>query len=455
MQSEIFATLISSVAVIIVVAYMVTRSRFYSGVITGKISNINRFYLILIFGAFSIYGTLSGFKVGGAIANIRDLGPAIAGLIAGPLVGTGAGLIGGIHRYFQGGLTCEPCSISTVVAGLAGGLVYLTRKGKPTSIRDRVVFMVGVEVFHMGLTLLMSRPFDEALAVVKKIIIPMVVANGAGMGIYTFIIGNLIRERSVEAERQMIEGELKAAREIQMGIVPRLFPPFPDWKEFDISAVLEPAKEVGGDFYDFFFIDDDRLFFVIGDVSGKGVPASLFMAVTITLLRTTAMQGINAGKILENVNNALSRENTTSMFVTVFCGILNIRTGNVEYSNAGHNPPFIVRKDRRIEELTGNDLVLAAMEDTTYRTMTASLGTGDVIFHYTDGVTEAMDKAGNFFTNARLDDALKETMGMSASEMVNTTLSKIHEFASGADQSDDITIMAIRYTNIPDSISLS
>lgn len=353
MQPEIFVTLIQSVAVIIVIAYMITRSRFYTDVMSGKISNINRFYLILIFGAFSIYGTLSGFKVMGAIANIRDLGPAIAGLIAGPLVGTAAGLIGGIHRYFQGGLTCEACSISTVVAGLAGGLVYSLWKGRRTSIRDRVAFMVGIELFHMGLTLLMSRPFDEALAVVKKIIIPMVVANGAGMGLYAFIVSNLIKERSAEAEKQMIEGELKTAREIQMGIVPRIFPPFPDRKEFNVGAALEPAKEVGGDFYDFFFIDDDRLFFTIGDVSGKGVPASLFMAVTITLLRTTAMQGINAGKILESVNTSLSRENATGMFVTVFCGILNIRTGVIEYGNAGHNPPFVVRKDGRIEELPG------------------------------------------------------------------------------------------------------
>lgn len=444
---EIFITLIQSMAVIIVIAYMVTRSRLYSEVMAGKISPVNRLFLILIFGAFSIYGTISGFKVMGAIANIRDLGPAIAGLIAGPVVGVGAGLIGGIHRYFQGGLTCEPCSISTVVAGLAGGIVYLLRKGKPVSISGRVAFMVAAELFHMGLTLLMSRPFDQALAVVKKIIIPMIVANAAGMGIYTFIIKNLIRERSVEAEKQMIEGELKVAREIQMGIVPRIFPPFPDRKEFDIDAVLEPAKEVGGDFYDFFFVDEDRLFFVIGDVSGKGVPASLFMAVTITLLRSTAVQGVDAGRVLENVNNSLTRENAMSMFVTVFCAVLNIRTGSVEYANAGHNPPFIVRKDGRIETLSGNgDLVLAAVEDTPYGTTTVSLGTGDTVLLYTDGVTEAMDKQDRFFTGERLADVLKETVGMSADETVAVTLSRIHEFASGAEQSDDITIMAVRYT---------
>ena len=159
MQPEIFVTLIQSVAVIIVIAYMITRSRFYSDVMSGRISNINRFYLILIFGAFSIYGTLSGFKVMGAIANIRDLGPAIAGLIAGPLVGTAAGLIGGIHRYFQGGLTCEACSISTVVAGLAGGLVYSLGKGRRTSIRERVAFMVAVRALPYGTHLAHEPPF--------------------------------------------------------------------------------------------------------------------------------------------------------------------------------------------------------------------------------------------------------------------------------------------------------
>lgn len=426
---------------------MVTRSRLYSEVMTGKISNLNRLFLILIFGAFSIYGTMSGFKVsGGAIANIRDLGPAIAGLIAGPLVGTGAGLIGGIHRYFQGGLTCEPCSISTVVAGFAGGLVYILRKGRVESITGRVIFMAGVEVFHMGITLLLSRPFDQAVTVVKEVMVPMIIANGAGMGLYTFLIMNLIRERAVEAEKQTIEGELKAAREIQMGIVPRLFPPFPDRKEVEINAVLEPAKEVGGDFYDFFLIDKNRLFFAIGDVSGKGVPASLFMAITLTLLRTTAMQGFTPGKILENVNDSLSRENATNMFVTVFCGILNLRTGTIEYGNAGHNPPFIVRKGGSIENLSGNEsLVLAGMDDTPYKTMQASLGIGDTIFHYTDGVTEAMDREGNFYTEERLASSLKEIVGMSADQAVTTTLDKIHKFSAGADQSDDITIMAIRY----------
>lgn len=443
---QIFATLIESMAVIIVIAYLVTRSRFYSDVMSGTISNMNRLYLILIFGGFSIYGTLSGFKVMGAIANIRDLGPAIAGLIAGPVVGIGAGLIGGIHRYFQGGFTCEPCSISTVVAGLAGGIVYTLRKGRVTSVPLRVLFMVAVEVFHMGLTLLLSRPFEQALALVKQIGIPMIVANGAGMGIYTFIIKNLVRERQVETAKQVIEGELKAAREIQMGIVPRIFPPFPDRKEFDINAVLVPAKEVGGDFYDFFFIDDDRLFFAIGDVSGKGVPGSLFMAVTITLLRSTAMQGKKAGEMLEIVNNSLSRENATNMFVTVFCGVLNIRTGFVEYANAGHNPPFVIRRDGGIDMLSGNGaLVLAAMENTPYETMAVTLSPGDMIFHYTDGVTEAMDTKGNFFTDERLAGALKKTRGMPADDAVSAILAEIHTFASGAEQSDDITMLAIRY----------
>ena len=450
MQSliDIFIRLINSMAVMMVLAYIVTRSRLYTNILEKKITNLDRLFLILLFGAFSIYGTLSGFKIMGAFANIRDLGPAIAGLIAGPIVGLGAGLIGGIHRYSLGGFTCEACSISTVVAGLAGGVFHLIRKGGFPTIGSSMILMVAIELFHMALALLISRPFDRALALVKEVITPMVLANGIGMGIYAFIIKNLFRERAVEAEKQMIEGELKAAREIQMGIVPTIFPPFPNRPEFEIDGILVPAKEVGGDFYDFFFIDNNHLFFAIGDVSGKGVPASLFMAVTITLLRAKAIQGMGTDKVLKMVNENLCRENDAGMFVTVFCGILNTQTGEVEYGNAGHNPPFIIRKKGIVEELSSTgDPFLGALGNASYKKKTTSLERNDAILIYTDGVTEAMDERGNFFMDERLVLALEETIGMTANKTVDLLMSKVHDFTSGAAQSDDITILALRYTN--------
>jgi HAMP domain-containing protein len=177
-----------------------------------------------------------------------------------------------------------------------------------------------------------------------------------------------VRElKETTAAKERIESELKIARDIQMSMVPKLFPPFPLRPEFDLYATLVPAREVGGDFYDFFFIDDNRLCFAIGDVSGKGVPASLFMAVTTTLFRTTAVRVSRPDEILFLLNRELCRGNESCMFVTVFCAILDIRTGEVEYSNGGHNLPYFVsHAETRPLKNTGG-MALGFTQDVTYR----------------------------------------------------------------------------------------
>jgi len=179
------------------------------------------------------------------------------------------------------------------------------------------------------------------------------------------------------AAKERIESELKIARDIQMGMLPKIFPPFPDRSEFDIYATIEPAKEVGGDFYDFFFIDDDHLYFVIGDVSGKGVPASLFMAVTKTLIKAKTGRDMPPDEILTRVNKELCADNDSNMFVTIFCGVLNTRTGEVFYSNGGHNLPYLIYSHGGVEPLenTGG-MALGIMEDVKYRTRKITLRTG-------------------------------------------------------------------------------
>jgi len=152
-----------------------------------------------------------------------------------------------------------------------------------------------------------------------------------------------LKETTVAKEK--IESELRMAREIQLDIIPRTFPPFPERKEFDLYAIIEPAKEVGGDFYDFFFIDENNLCIVIGDVSGKGVPAALFMAVTRTLIKSKTSKNLNPEQVLARVNEDLSIDNTTSMFVTIFLAIFNTQTGELRYSNGGHNVPYLLRGD--------------------------------------------------------------------------------------------------------------
>ncbi|MGI6548555.1 MAG: PP2C family protein-serine/threonine phosphatase [Syntrophomonadales bacterium] len=442
---ELLISLINSMAVIIVIAYVITRSQFYTEILEKKLTPVNKLLLVMIFGTFSIYGTLSGIKVFDAIANIRDLGPAIAGLIGGPWVGLGAGLIGAAHRFLQGGFTCMACSTATIVAGVMAGLVYKWRKGKFVGVTGAVILAIVVELVHMGLTLLFSRPFDQAVVVVRTVIGPMVVANALGMGVFAFIIANLMKERATEAEKRQIEGELLVARDIQMSIVPRIFPPFPERSEFEVNAILEPAKEVGGDFYDFFFIDDEHLFFVIGDVSGKGVPASLFMAVTKTLFRAEVNRDTGPQDVMFRVNNALCRDNDTGMFVTVFCGILDTRTGQIQYANGGHNPPYVVRSNGRIENLSAGGVALGVIEEVSYKLVELVLEIGEQLVMFTDGVTEAMDKKGNLFTDDRLVETLANHQETSAEETTGDVLTAVRSFAAGAAQSDDITILVLKY----------
>jgi len=439
--------LIKNMSVLIVLAYVLTRARISETVLEGKKANIKqKICLAFICGLFSIYGTLSGINIGGAIANVRDLGPAIAGLIGGPVVGISAGLIGGIHRYFTGGITYIPCSISTVISGLAGGLIYKFRKGKIVSIVGGAVFMELMESFHMLLVLLIIKPFSQAISLVEAVSLPMIFTNTLGIVIFVFIVRNYLAEKETQRTKDLIKSELSVARDIQMSIVPKIFPAFPGRSEFDVFAMLEPAKEVGGDLYDFFLLDDNHLCFTVGDVSGKGVPASLFMAVTKTLLKAKADISLRPDEILYQVNNDLCKDNDSGMFVTDFLGILTISSGEVVFSNGGHNIPFVLRKNGELELLNKiPGIALGVIEDSKYMCSTIQLKYGDSLLVYTDGVTEAMNCKEEFLSEKGLGNILHEFDGGTAKEEVQYVLTKTREFANGAIQSDDITIMALKY----------
>jgi len=249
------------------------------------------------------------------------------------------------------------------------------------------------------------------------------------------------------AARERIESELKIAREIQTGILPRIFPAFPDRKEFDIFAMMEPAKEVGGDFYDFALVNETKLYFAMGDVSGKGVPAALFMMITKTLLKNEALQGSSPAQILARVNNILALDNNTSMFATVLCGVLDTRTGAVEFANAGHNPPLVCPAGGRFEYLAvDKGFVLGPMAGFAYKQSSITLGSGDTLFLYTDGVTEAIDPEKKFFTEQGLRSALQAMEGQDIKEMVLSLRRALRDFAKDEPQSDDITMLAVRFS---------
>lgn len=439
-------SLINSVAVIVVIAYFLTRSSMFMRVLEKNMTLQDKLLMVLIFGVFSIYGTLSGFPILGGIASIRDLGPAVAGLLAGPLVGLGAGIIGGVHRYFQGGFTAVACGIAPIMAGAVGGAFYVLKRTQFLGIGRAVLLMIGVELAHMAIVIAITQPREEAINLVKNVFVQMVMANAVGIAIYGFIMMNLLKERSLEKAKLTIEGELGAARNIQMSLIPKTFPPAPVREEFSIYATLEPAKEVGGDLYDFYFVGDNRFFFMIGDVSGKGIPAALFMAVTKTVMKAR-MHPADAGlgKIISNVNKTLCEGNDSSMFVTAFCGFLDVLTGDVSYINAGHNLPVIVKTDGSVSflKLTAN-IPLGVMDDIFYSEAKIHLDPGETLVLYTDGVTEATNMAKEFFTEQHFLDVLQGTNSISTREVVEKTLSAVHRFAAGANPADDITLLAIR-----------
>ena len=254
--------------------------------------------------------------------------------------------------------------------------------------------------------------------------------------------------KETTAAKERIESELKIAHEIQMSMVPKIFPPFPDRSEFDIFAALVPAKEVGGDLYDFFFLDDDRLCFAVGDVSGKGVPAALFMAVTKTLFRATAAHGGTPGEILARLNNEICRDNDSCMFVTLFCGILDIRTGQVDYSNGGHNLPYHLGGDGVSPLGKFGDRALGLVEQSSYASGRVVLSPGEALLVYTDGVTEAMDSSDTLYSDQRLERFLASHRDSSPRQMIGDLIDDVRRFAGATPQSDDITGLALHYFGI-------
>ena len=250
----------------------------------------------------------------------------------------------------------------------------------------------------------------------------------------------------VTAERERIGAELDVARNIQASMLPCIFPPFPQRKEFSIFATMDPAKEVGGDFYDFFLVDDDHLALVMADVSGKGVPAAMFMVIAKTLLKNAAQTGASPKEVLEKVNDQLCENNDAEMFVTVWLGILDLVTGRMTYCSAGHNPPVVVRRGSRPELLRSKAfLVMGAKETAKYGSFEVDLEPGDRILLYTDGITEANDDYNGFYGTDRLMDVMAGNGDMTPEGQIESVSADVAEFTNGAEQFDDMTMLLLRY----------
>lgn len=251
--------------------------------------------------------------------------------------------------------------------------------------------------------------------------------------------------KSTTAVKERIESELSIARNIQMGMIPKIFPPFPERKDLDLFAMLRPAKEVGGDLYDF-FINEEKLYFVIGDVSGKGVPASLFMAVTRSLFRSIATSKEDPKDIVHAMNIAIADSNEANMFVTMFVGILELATGKMVFCNAGHNPPCLLTSDGNVAYISVKaNLPVGLFDSFAYQSQTMTILPGSTLFLYTDGVTEAENCTAELYGEPRLLEALAGEQETDAQTLIGKVLVSVETHVNHADQSDDLTMMALKY----------
>ena len=253
-------------------------------------------------------------------------------------------------------------------------------------------------------------------------------------------------EAELQAAKDRMQEELDIGRDIQMSMLPLQFPAFPDRTEFSIYAALEPALEVGGDFYDLFLVDHDHLCFSVGDVSDKGVPAALFMAVTKTLIKAQAVNGLSPAGIMAHVNEELNINNEMSMFVTIFLCIINVRTGELVFTNAGHNPPYVKKGDGSLLHLTErHGPVVGAVEGISYGESRLTLDPGDAVILYTDGVTEAMNPEKDLFSDEALETLIAESKFSSTEAAVAAVFDSVREHRREADPSDDITVLALSF----------
>ena len=295
-------------------------------------------------------------------------------------------------------------------------------------------------------------PKDSAAVQRDVLVGATALLNGAALLFVALLVGFVISAFVRQQMREQAAKELGMAKNIQLAALPSVFPPFPDEMRFDIWASMEAAKEVGGDFYDFYFTGQDRVLFLVADVSGKGVPAAMFMMRAKTLIKSAAQTGKPLTQVFEEANNALCEGNASNTFVTAWAGALNTRTGHVTFVNAGHNPP-VVRRGGKLEFLkTRPSLVLGAMAGARYRIEEVWLSPGDEIYLYTDGITEQPNVSGELYGEARLLKTLSRSPHR-LGDVLDTVLADVRRHAAEVEQADDCTQLAIRYRGEPDVVS--
>ena len=447
-----FTNMIGTLAVILVIAAFISGSELMTRFFGSKESWKYSVFVGILGGVFGMYGTMSGLELNGAIISVRDIGPMLAGFTGGPLGGLIAGVIAGVHRYLVGStesttaqLVTYACIIATVCIGVMCGV--LSRKFHDRLKKPWWALLIGVvmEIFHLSLVLLIVKPFDTALGIVKAIALPFILVNAGGFTLMIVMMVYFEKQRAIALERSRLKTELEVATVIQRSLLPPITKTYPGRPEVAIAASMDPAKEVGGDFYDVFFADKDRLAFVVADVSGKGIPAALFMATSKTTIQNCVRDHPSLSEAVRIANDSLCSNNTAQMFVTAWIGVLDIPSGDLTFICAGHNPPVLISDGTAEFIRRRSGFVLGGMEGMKYREQTVTLKKGDRFFLYTDGVTEAENSVHALFGEERLAACLEHAGAETPDEILSDVKSAISAHVNGAEQFDDITRLCINY----------
>lgn len=470
--------LIGTVAVIDLIAVLMAGTHSFTKLAHSKSRLIRHVLLGVVGGLFGMFATVASSTVeGGAQVSVRDVGALLGGALGGPLGGLIAGGLAGLFRllfpFMTGGKslldgTTIPCAFSTLTIGIISGFFHEAfKKAKHRGLWGLLMGFVA-EVYHLSIVfaylcipmdvegLTPSHSVGEAWTVISQVALPFLIANSIAFGLLIYVFDKMRSYRDTEAHARQVEGELSVATNIQDSMLPKIFPNYPGREEFTLYASMNPAKEVGGDFYDFFFVDDDHFAFLIADVSGKGVPAALFMVIAKTIIKNNVQSGLPLDEAMTKSNQQLLEGDDERMFVTCWIGVLEISTGELTYVNCGHNPPVMKFGDQPVgfvKDLSG--FILAGSKKTKYKSYTRKLAAGDKIFLYTDGVTEAMNKSSEQFGEQRLLDTLsKVDPHIEAEPLVQEIGEAVKAHADGAEQSDDITMLAFRLNGFVKSLKV-
>ncbi len=439
-------SLVDCTCFLLILFYLITRAQFFYDLLTAKDKPQKHIVLALLFAAVSIYGVLVGAVFQRTVMSISIVGPIAGAVICGLRVGAGAGVLGAAAGLLVHGSMIQA---AMPLAGVAAGL-YCMARAKTSSGK---VLDAAIITFCCAILTELAIFFFSPSEAHEKLLMPMsALISVLGVTGMVFLIERLIEERQTSAAKEFIDSELRIASDIQMSIVPKTFPPLHNLPDLDVFAVLKPAREIGGDFYDFFSIDEDHFFFAVGDVASKGMPAALFMAVSRTLIKTNAEPGIGPELILKHVNDNLCRGNDSSISVTVFCGIINIRSGEVVYSNAGHTPPYIYRKDGNLKPASlPEGMALGIEEGFVYGRDSLVLEPGDAIVVYTNIVDSVVDSNMRMYDALRLEKIIKSDPSTASRGIVSRIIKDVESFIAGVEQSDDITILSLTYIPVRQS----